>query len=117
MDNMFILMDMLVVGCGVYVLYAFYLMKAKGEVKESLLLSNGAKMAKCKDKNAYMAYISPRLLIFGLATIICGGLGVERLHQCFWFGLPGSHGDFSGYGGLVCHGYQEVFKNVLVNLK
>ncbi|MEE0418919.1 MAG: hypothetical protein UDG86_02605 [Lachnospiraceae bacterium] len=76
MDNMFILMDMLVVGCGVYVLYAFYLMKAKGEVKESLLLSNGAKMAKCKDKNAYMAYISPRLLIFGLATIICGGLGV-----------------------------------------
>ena len=76
MDNMFILMDVLVIGCGVYVLYAFYLMKAKGEVKESLLLSNGAKMTKCKDKDAYMGYISPRLLIFGIATVICGALGV-----------------------------------------
>lgn len=74
--NMFMFMDILVAGCGAYVLYAFYLMKFKGEVKENLLLSQDIKWAKCKDKDGYIAYIAPKLLIMGICTLISGLLGL-----------------------------------------
>lgn len=76
MDNMFILMDVLVIGCGVYVIYAYYLLKTKGELKEKLLLSDDIKFNKCKDKPGYINYMSPRLLIFGIVCILCGAIGV-----------------------------------------
>jgi len=77
MDNsMFRLMDFMVLGCGIYLLYAYYLMKFKGEVKENLFLSAETKWAKCKDKKAYLAYMAPKTLIMGITTAVSGALGV-----------------------------------------
>ena len=38
MDSMFSLMDLIILGSGAYVLYCYYLLKFKGEIKEGLLL-------------------------------------------------------------------------------
>ena len=34
MDSMFSLMDLIILGSGAYVLYCYYLLKFKGEIKE-----------------------------------------------------------------------------------
>lgn len=82
-DNMFIFMDILVAGCGVYVLYAYYVMRMKGEVKEKLLLSEGTKISKCKDKDAYIRFMLPRLLFFGIVTTIGGVIGILNSYSNF----------------------------------
>lgn len=76
MDSMFVLLDAIVLGCGVYILYAYYLMKVKGEVKENLLLNPTTPLKRCKDKKAYMEYMGPRLLALGIGALICGGAGL-----------------------------------------
>ncbi|MDY3920340.1 MAG: hypothetical protein SOZ59_15330 [Candidatus Limivivens sp.] len=76
MDNMFVLIDLLVAGFGVYILYGWYLMAKKGEVKENLVLPKDTNMKRCKDREGYIACIQPKLLVFGIATTVCGAIGV-----------------------------------------
>lgn len=83
MNSMFVLMDVLVAGCGIYILYAYILLTKKGEVKETLLLPADIKMSQCKDKEGYMAYIAPRLLAFGICALLCGGIGVVNDYTKF----------------------------------
>jgi len=83
MDNMFVLMDVLIAGYGFYMIYAYVLMKTKGEVKENMLLSAEVKMEKCKDKEAYILYIAPKLLLFGIGVAICGCLGMLNNYMGF----------------------------------
>ena len=72
---MFLLIDILIAGYGVYALYAYYLMVSKGEVKENILLSKTVSFRKCKDQEGYKRYMAPKLLIFGICTFLCGALG------------------------------------------
>lgn len=83
MDSMFVFLDIIVLGCGFYILYAYYLMKVKGEVKENLLLSPATPIKRCKDKGAYIAYMGPRLLSVGIGALVCGGLGVVNDYTNF----------------------------------
>ena len=62
MDSMFSLMDLIILGSGAYVLYCYYLLKFKGEIKEGLLLPKGTNVNK--------------ILLYGIAVLICGGFGV-----------------------------------------
>lgn len=75
---MFSFLDLIILISGIYVLYAFYLLKFKGEIKESLLLPKGLSAKNCKDKAAYIAEVSPKLLLFGIAITICGALGIAE---------------------------------------
>ena len=76
MNDTFIWIDVLVAGCGLYIIYAYYLMKVKGIVKESLMLSKDVKFEKCKDKQGYIDFVAPKLLILGICVTLCGGIGV-----------------------------------------
>lgn len=75
MDSMYLLMDVLVLGAGLYILYAYFLMMKKGEIKENILMSKEINMSQCKDKEGYIKYVAPKLLIFGIGAVICGLLG------------------------------------------
>lgn len=75
MSSMFLLIDILITGYGIYALYAYFLMISKGEIKENILLSKTVSFKKCKDPDGYKQYIAPKLLIFGIGTLICGVLG------------------------------------------
>lgn len=68
-------MDLFIIACGVYVLYVFYMLKYKGEIKETLLLPKGLSAKKCKDKAAYTKEMAPKVLIYGLAVTLCGVMG------------------------------------------
>lgn len=76
MNSAYSLMDIIIVLSGIYILYNFYLLKFKGEIKESLLLPKDIPVKKCKDKAGYIAEMSPKVLILGIVTTICGLLGV-----------------------------------------
>ena len=76
MDSMFSLMDLIILGSGAYVLYCYYLLKFKGEIKEGLLLPKGTNVKKCTDKAAYTKEVENKILLYGVAVLICGGFGV-----------------------------------------
>lgn len=78
MDSMYSMLDVIIVLCGVYILYNFYLLRFKGEIKESLLLPKDIQVKKCKDKAGYIAEMSPKVLLYGIVVVICGILGMTE---------------------------------------
>lgn len=58
--------------CGLYCLYAAFMMKAKGEINQTILLGKEARMKKCKDKEGFIKKMFPQLLLFGIVTTACG---------------------------------------------
>ena len=71
-------LDIIVVGAGAYLLYGYYLLMFRGEIKEGLVVSKATNAKKCKDKEGFKAYMGPRLLALGIAAIISGGLGLYQ---------------------------------------
>lgn len=82
---MFAFMDLIFVICGLYILYAYYLLVAKNEIKEGVLIPKGLSPKKCKDFEGYKKYIGPRVLIFGIYATAMGGIG---LYQDYVARLP-----------------------------
>ncbi len=78
MDSMFSLMDLVIAVCGVYILYVWYLMKFKGEIKENILLPKDVKVNRCKDKAAYIAEMAPKVLAYGCIVVVCGIIGIAE---------------------------------------
>ena len=69
-------MDVIVFGCGLYILYGYFLMVKKNELKEGILLPANMEQKKCKDLEAYKRYIGPRTLFLGISALISGGAGL-----------------------------------------
>lgn len=60
--------------CGLYSLYAAFQMKVKGVINTNLLLPKNMAFKKCKDTEGYIKETFPALLIFAVATTLCGAL-------------------------------------------
>ena len=88
MDNsIWSVLDVIFVGAGIYVLYAWVMMKTKGEIITSILMSKDVELRKCKDLEGYKAYIAPRMLVFGIAAILYGAAGLVNTYVA---PLPGA---------------------------
>ena len=74
-NQMFAIMDFIMVGAGLYLLFAWYLLQFKNEIREGVLVQQGMGK-KCKDPEGYKKYIGPKLLIFALCAIGSGALGL-----------------------------------------
>lgn len=83
MDSWYSLIDIFIFGCGVYLLYCYYLLKVKGEIKEGVLLPKGTSVKKCKDKEGFIQCMAPKLLIYGIAVVLCGALGMLESQMRF----------------------------------
>ncbi len=75
-NSMFSLVDMLVVGCGLYVIYLCMEMKTKGKIRETMLLPRGLKVKNCKDVAEYIRRTWLKQLILGLLALGCGVAGL-----------------------------------------
>ena len=75
-NSMFALMDLIVLGCGVYILYAYYLLVVKNEIKQGVLVPQKTDTKKCKDFEGYKKFMAPKVLIFGISACASGGLGL-----------------------------------------
>ncbi len=76
MDNIWSFLDIVFLGAGFYMLYAWILMKKKGEIKQEVLMSKDIDLKKCKDLEGYKAYIAPKMLIFAVSAMLYGGAGL-----------------------------------------
>lgn len=72
MDGFNVLFGVISIGCGLYCLYAYYLMKVKGEITASLLLPKDVDVKKCKDYRGYCAEAQKPILMIAITTLIYG---------------------------------------------
>ena len=73
--DMFVLMDLLITAFGDIFLYGWCDVRER-RGKENILLTKDISMKQCNDKEGFIRFIQPKLLIFGIATIVCGLLGL-----------------------------------------
>ena len=90
-NQMFAIMDFTMVGAGLYLLFAWYLLQFKNEIREGVLVQTGM-AKKCKDLEGYKRYIGPKLLIFALCAIASGAIGlysdyVKPVNSYLYLGL------------------------------
>lgn len=70
------IIDIFILGCGLYCLYACFNMKTRREINKTILMNKEIDIEKCRDKEGYISYILPRFLVFSIATTIYGALCV-----------------------------------------
>ena len=68
--------DVLITAFGGYILYAWFMMKTRKEIKGGMFLPQGTDPKKCKDPDGYIAYIGPRFLLMGIICMLSGLLGL-----------------------------------------
>lgn len=81
MDNsIWSILDIIFIGAGFYVLYAMFVMNKTGEIKTSVLLSKDTDIRKCKDIEGYKKYVSPKMIAFGIGSILYGAAGLVNTY-------------------------------------
>lgn len=76
MAGFYSMIDAVVAAFGVYMIYGWFLLVTKGEVKEGLLLPKEMPFKRCRDKAGFISYVKTKLLLIGIATVACGILGL-----------------------------------------
>ena len=76
MNDMFGILDLIVLFAAFYIAFQWYRMKFKGEIRTGLLLNNDVIVEKCMDKENYMREASPLLLILAIAAFIEAAIGI-----------------------------------------
>jgi len=68
-------MDILITACGTYLVYCWYLLMFKNEIKQGVLLPSKS-TGKCTDIEGYKKEMGPKLLIFAIVSLIAGIIGL-----------------------------------------
>lgn len=59
-------------GCGIYCLYSFYMLRFKHEVNRTILLPKDVNIKKCKDLEGYCREAQTPLLLLGIVATLYG---------------------------------------------
>ena len=80
MDNTSLMsfLDIIVVLAGVYVLYSWYLLVTKKEIRQGVMIPKDVDPRRCKDIDGFVKYMSPRTLVLGIMALISGGIGIYQ---------------------------------------
>ena len=78
MNSYNLLMDLVILGAGVYVLYSWLQMKRTGEIMGGMLMPKDLNLKKCRDTAGFLKEMLPKLLLTGLVTLASGVIGVLR---------------------------------------
>lgn len=76
--SMFDLMDLIIVGGGLYVIYLYIVMVRSRKLENNMLLPKEIDAKKCKDVEGYINYIGPKMLAFGIVATLCGLMGIAQ---------------------------------------
>lgn len=80
MGDISVLISIFVLGCGLYCLYAAYMMKKDGTINKTILLGKDVNVNKCRDKEAYIKAVMPKVIGLGIAAILSGGADLINLY-------------------------------------
>ena len=72
--------DIIVAGVGIYLIYLIYLAKYKGIIHQTFIWRRDDNPNKCRDKEGFVNYLFPRVVICGVVLFIDGLLGVLNRH-------------------------------------
>lgn len=76
-DALFALFDGIMFAVGLYCLYSWWLMRFKGEIHDNrMTIPADYSVGGCRDKNAYMRFMGPRILVFSLMCVVFGGINL-----------------------------------------
>lgn len=73
-DSMGGLFGVIGLACGAYIFYAWFKMKKTGEINRTILLPRSENPKKCKNRDAYIKAVSPKMLILGVAAVFYGAV-------------------------------------------
>lgn len=62
------------VGCGLYCLYGFYMLRFKGEIVQSLFLPKDVNAKKCSDLKGYCSAAQVPVLVLGMVVLAYGAV-------------------------------------------
>ena len=82
MEGLMGIISLMILGAGVFSLYAWYNMQFNGVINESLFLGKHYDVNKIKDKDTFIKKASPMLLIFAVVVTLCGAISSLR-HYMF----------------------------------
>ena len=72
------MLDIIMLLAGVYVLYGWYLLQFKGEIKQGLLIPKDMDPGRCKDFEGFRKATSLPVLLTGLVALASGGIGLYQ---------------------------------------
>ncbi|WP_283680812.1 hypothetical protein [Parablautia sp. Marseille-Q6255] len=72
------LMDVMILLCGVYILYLSFVMIKTGKLKENALMPKDLEMKKCKDVAGFIRYMRAKQIILGGLAVISGAVGLAQ---------------------------------------
>ncbi len=76
MTDINVLIDLFIFGSGCYITYHAFKMRKTREIYAKLLLSQNQDPKKCKDVDAYIAQVFPKLLLSGIIILLGGVVGL-----------------------------------------
>lgn len=68
------------VGCGIYCLYGYYMLKFKGEIIQSLFLPKNTNMKKCSDFKGYSSEAQLPALVLGIIVLVYGAVDLYNTY-------------------------------------
>lgn len=75
-NSMFGIMDLIIAGGGIYVIYQYIVMVTTRKLQTNMLLPKEIDPKKCRDTEGYINYIGMKQLAFGIVGTICGAIGL-----------------------------------------
>jgi hypothetical protein len=82
MSEGFGIFDIIIILCGLYLLYSTVNMKKKGVVTNSALVGKGIDLSKAKDMPGYIKAMYGKSMVMSIVTILCGALSLGN--DSFW---------------------------------
>lgn len=77
-NSLFIIVDAMVILCGIYVIILYASMMTSGKITANVLMPKDINVNKCKDVPGFIKYTGWKQLVFGIIAILCGGLGLAQ---------------------------------------
>ena len=103
MNDAWSIMDIVILVCGVYALYAAYVLKTKGKIIKTFLVFKETDVNTCKDLGAYAASIAPKLstlagvmILYGVVSLI--NTYVVSIMSLYWVMMVALIGTLIWYG-------------------
>ncbi len=72
--------DIIVAGVGVYLIFLIFRAKYKGEIHQTFIWRRDDNPNKCRDKEGFVNFLFPRVIGCGAVLIISGILGIINRH-------------------------------------
>ncbi|MDE6961979.1 MAG: hypothetical protein K2P27_14155 [Lachnospiraceae bacterium] len=88
-DGIFNMLDILVLGFGLYAMYAAFVLKREGKIIRTFLVFKDTDLNSCRDLQGYANCMSPKLWTLGTVMVVYSGISlmntyVVEIWTLFW---------------------------------